>query len=85
MQRNGVVDVNIRYEPLQDILVMTFQSDVPIADVRENVGGTICCYDDSGDLVALEIVDASRNLDKIRIIERRLNEFVDGCTRRGRG
>lgn len=82
-KRDGVVDMNVRYEALQDVLIMKLRSGVPIAEIREDEGGSVYCYDDTGRLVALEIVDASRNLEKIRWLERRLNEFVDGHQSRG--
>lgn len=66
----GGVGVRLSYEPTTDILTVTLQEEADIADMAEDTAGTVFAHDAEGRLVLIAIADASRNLDKIRDIER---------------
>lgn len=69
-ETRGWGGVQVRYEPIRDILTLHLRPGVAIVEVAEDVSGTVFGYDGSGDLVLIEIHDATRNVDKIRDIER---------------
>jgi uncharacterized protein YuzE len=54
--------MKIRYDKETDILTITLR-DAPIADSDQGKRGAIVDYDADGELVAIEVVDASRLLD----------------------
>jgi len=54
--------MKISYDKETDILTIVLR-DVPVADSDEGKRGVIVDYDASGDLVAIEVVDASGLLD----------------------
>lgn len=64
--------MQVRYEPTKDILTLTLRQNTPIVDVAEDAAGTVFGYDERGDLVVIEIFEATHNVDKLRDIERML-------------
>lgn len=69
--------MKVNYEPTKDILTLTLRDNVPIIDVAEDAAGTVFGYDERGDLVVIEIFDATRNVDKLRDIERMLDQATE--------
>ncbi|MBN3886383.1 MAG: DUF2283 domain-containing protein [Nostoc sp.] len=60
--------MKITYDPEVDILRIIL-SDVPIEDSDEEKPGVILDYDEDGNIIALEILDASKRIDNPRSLE----------------
>ncbi|MFN6516671.1 MAG: DUF2283 domain-containing protein [Nostoc sp. CreGUA01] len=60
--------MKITYDPEVDILRIIL-SDVPIEDSDEEKPGVILDYDQNGNIIALEILDASKKIDNPRSLE----------------
>lgn len=69
--------VKLRYEPVKDILTLTLRENTPITDVAEDAAGTVFGYDERGELVVIEIFDATQQVHKLRDIERALDRATD--------
>jgi uncharacterized protein YuzE len=54
--------MKVNYDSQTDTLTIIF-SDVPVAESDENKPGTILDYDEKGNLVSLEILDASQKVN----------------------
>ena len=54
--------MKIIYDPVADILTIIF-SDTPVVESDEDKTGAILDYDIKGNLVSLEILDASRRVN----------------------
>ncbi|KYC41708.1 hypothetical protein WA1_16860 [Scytonema hofmannii PCC 7110] len=65
--------MKITYDPEVDILRIIF-SNVPIEESDEEKPGVIFDYDQSGNVVGLEITDASQRMDNPRRVEYSINE-----------
>jgi uncharacterized protein YuzE len=61
--------MKVIYDPKTDTLTVIFQSDVAVAESDEDKPGVILDYDEAGNLVSLEILDASRRVTDARKIE----------------
>jgi len=61
--------VKVSYDPRTDTLTVVFKDDVPIVESDEDKPGVILDYDDQGDLVSLEVLDASRRVTDTDRIE----------------
>ena len=59
----------VSYDEKTDILSVVLKEDVPVSESDEDKPGVILDYDDKGDLVSLEILDASRRVTETRKIE----------------
>ena len=57
------------YDARTDTLSIIFKADVEIAESDEDKPGIILDYDADGDLVSLEILDASKRVGETRRIE----------------
>jgi len=68
--------MRVSYEPVKDVLTLMLRQDASVVDVVEDATGTVFWYDRRGELVQIDIVDATRNVDKIRDIERILGRMV---------
>ncbi|MCV3213994.1 DUF2283 domain-containing protein [Plectonema radiosum NIES-515] len=60
--------MKINYDPEVDILRIIL-SDVPIEDSDEEKPGVILDYDEDGNIIGLEILDASKRIDNPRSLE----------------
>lgn len=60
--------MKITYDPEVDVLRILF-SNVPIEESDEDKPGVIFDYDKDGNIVGLEIVDASKRMENPRAIE----------------
>jgi len=60
------------YDPETDILTVIFKEESPITESDEEKPGIILDYDDKGDLVSLEILDASSRVTETKTIEFRM-------------
>ncbi len=57
------------YDARTDTLSIVLKPDVPVAESDEDKPGVILDYDDAGNLVSLEILDASKRIADTRHIE----------------
>lgn len=65
--------MKITYDPEVDVLRIIF-SNVPIEESDEEKPGVIFDYDGYGNIVGLEILDASKRMDNPRSVEYSINE-----------
>ncbi|MEH2225175.1 DUF2283 domain-containing protein [Nostoc sp.] len=61
-------NMKINYDPEVDILRIIL-SDVPIEDSDEEKPGVILDYDQDGNIIGLEILEASKRIDNPRSLE----------------
>lgn len=54
--------MKISYDPRTDTLSVILKEGFPVAESDEDKPGTILDYDGDGDLISLEILDASRRV-----------------------
>jgi uncharacterized protein YuzE len=61
--------MKVSYDPRTDTLTVVLRNDVQVAESDEDKPGVILDYDNEGNLVALEILDASKRVTETRKIE----------------
>lgn len=61
--------MKVNYDPHTDTLSVILKDDARVAESDEDKPGVILDYDDRGDLVSLEILDASQRVTEARKIE----------------
>jgi uncharacterized protein YuzE len=61
--------VKARYDARTDTLSIILRENTQIAESDEDKPGVILDYDENGELVSLEILDASERIDEARRIE----------------
>jgi uncharacterized protein YuzE len=66
--------VKVSYDSRTDIVTVVFRDDVPVAESDEEKPGIILDYDDKGNLIAVEILDASKRITDARRVEFQMTE-----------
>jgi uncharacterized protein YuzE len=66
--------MKVSYDPKTDTLSVILQETAPIAESDEDKPGVILDYDKEGNLVSLEILDASKRVTETRKIEFQMTE-----------
>lgn len=66
--------MKVRYDPKTDTLSVILKENVPVIESDEDKPGVILDYDEQGDLVSLEILDASQRVTEARKMEFQLTE-----------
>jgi uncharacterized protein YuzE len=61
--------VKASYDPRTDILTLLLKDNASVAESDEDKPGVILDYDDRGDLVSMEILDASRRVTEATKME----------------
>jgi len=67
--------MKVSYDQKSDTLTVVFKESVEVAISDDGKPGTILDYDDEGDLVAIEILDASRRVSDTSRVD---FELVEG-------
>jgi uncharacterized protein YuzE len=62
------VIMRIRYDPEVDVLTIVF-NDMPVEESDEEKSGLILDYDKSGNIVSVEILDASKRIENPRSLD----------------
>jgi uncharacterized protein YuzE len=66
--------MKVNYDPRTDTLSVILKDNARVAESDEDKPGVILDYDDRGDLVSLEILDASQRVTEARKIEFQMAE-----------
>jgi uncharacterized protein YuzE len=61
--------MKVTYDQRTDSLTVILKEGVPVAESDEDKPGVILDYDDEGNLISFEILDASRRVTDARRIE----------------
>lgn len=61
--------MKVTYDRRTDTLTMLLRDNSPVAESDENKPGVILDYDDHGNLVSLEVLDASKRVTDARHVE----------------
>ena len=66
--------MKVSYDARTDTLSVILRDDTPVAESDEDKPGVILDYDEKGNLVSLEILDASRRVTEARRVEVQMQE-----------
>ena len=66
--------MKVKYDAQTDTLSIILKDDARITESDEDKPGVILDYDEQGDLVSLEVLDASKRVSEARKIEFQLME-----------
>ena len=61
--------MKVSYDKTSDTLSMILKDNTPIAESDEDKPGVILDYDSAGNLVSIEILDASKRVTEARKVE----------------
>lgn len=61
--------MKVSYDPKTDTLTVILRDGTPVTESDEDKPGVILDYDERGNLVSLEILDASKRVSETRKIE----------------
>ena len=61
--------MKVTYDPRTDTLSVTLKENAQVAESNEDKPGVILDYDSEGNLVSLEILDASKRVTDTRKVE----------------
>ena len=61
--------MKVRYDQRTDTLTMLLKEGVAVAESDEDKPGIVLDYDDAGDLVSIEVMDASRRVTEARKVD----------------
>lgn len=61
--------MKVSYDEKTDTLSVILKDNTPVVESDEDKPGVILDYDDAGNLVSLEILDASRRVTEARKVE----------------
>lgn len=61
--------MKVTYDVKADTLTMVLRENVPVAESDEDKPGVILDYDDAGNLVSIEVLDASERVTEARKVE----------------
>jgi len=67
--------MKVHYDSRTDTLTVIFREGVNVAESDEDKPGVILDYDQEGNLVSLEILDASQRITQTRKIEFEATEY----------
>jgi uncharacterized protein YuzE len=66
--------MKVAYDPRTDTLTVIFRDAVEVTESDEDKPGVVLDYDGEGNLVSLEILDASRRVTDTRRVEFQMTE-----------
>ena len=66
--------MKVSYDSRTDVVTVVLRDGVPVAESDEDKSGVILDYDESGNLVAVEILDASTRVTDARRVDFQLTE-----------
>ena len=66
--------MKVSYDQKTDTLNVILRDDTPVAESDEDKPGVILDYDERGNLVSLEILDASKRVTEARKVEFQMTE-----------
>ena len=61
--------MKVRYDKRTDTLTMLLKENASVAESDEEKPGLILDYDDHGDIVSIEVLDASRRVTEARRVD----------------
>lgn len=66
--------MKVAYDPRTDTLTVILKDNTPVAESAEEKPGVILDYDEGGNLISLEILDASKRVTETRRMDFQLAE-----------
>ena len=66
--------VKVSYDSRTDIVTVVLRDGVSVAESDEDMPGVILDYDDMGNLIAVEILDASKRVTDARRVDFQMTE-----------
>lgn len=66
--------MKVSYDPTTDVLSIVLRDDRAVAESDEDKPGVILDYDNEGNLVSLEVLDASTRVSDARNVEYQMAE-----------